>query len=166
MRVIKHQQLIDDHWQLAGGDLPFPPGDLIVSLAVWQEHHTALRRRAGRLGLRLTGDEDPATLGDLSPFALIELHTDRFADGRIFSQARLLREALAYHGEIRASGELLPDQVHPLLRCGVNSFAFSDNPHADTALTILQPFSVRYQPAVDDGGLRPKSVGKRVPASA
>ncbi|UYN97296.1 MAG: DUF934 domain-containing protein [Enhydrobacter sp.] len=86
---------------------------------------------------------------------LIELHFPKFSDGRAYSQARLLRGRLGYRGELRATGNVLRDQLPFLLRCGFDSFE-SDQPGFDEALASARSlFSVVYQ-ATEDG---------RVPAS-
>ncbi len=56
-----------------------------------------------------------------------------FNDGRAFSHASLLRERLGYANELRAVGDVLIDQVPLMLRCGIDSFAVTN----ETALKRL-----------------------------
>jgi hypothetical protein len=41
----------------------------------------------------------------------------KYTDGRAYSQARLLRERLGYRGELRATGNVLRDQLLFMRRC-------------------------------------------------
>lgn len=67
--------------------------------------------------LELPNDADPMAL-DLAGVTRIDLHFPKFSDGRAFSQARLLRGRLKYAGEIRATGDVLIDQLVQMARCG------------------------------------------------
>ncbi len=72
--------------------------------------------------VRLEPDDDPRALAPhLTRLSLIEIAFPRFRDGRGFSAARILREA-GYAGELRAQGDILPDQLAFLRRCGFDSF--------------------------------------------
>ena len=71
------------------------------------------------------------------------------ADGRGYSIAALLRTRLNYRGELRATGEVLVDQVFMLRRVGFDSFALrADQAEAD-ARTALRRYSAVYQAAAD-----------------
>src|SRR5689334_18176846 len=62
--------------------------------------------------LTLANTEDVLQLGArLDGVNLIVLDFPKFTDGRAYSQARLLRERLGYHGELRASGAVFLDQL-------------------------------------------------------
>lgn len=67
--------------------------------------------------LELPNDADPMAL-DLAGVTRIDLHFPKFSDGRAFSQARLLRGRLKFAGEIRATGDVLIDQLVQMARCG------------------------------------------------
>ena len=54
------------------------------------------------------------------------LKFDKFADGRAFSYAELLRERHGFKGELRATGEVLLDEIALMLRCGFTSFEVTD----------------------------------------
>ena len=87
--------------------------------------------------------------GRLHGVKLIVLQFPKFTDGRAYSQARLLRERLGYRGELRATGNVLRDQLPFLLRCGFDSFE-SDQPGFEEALARARTlFSVVYQPVGD-----------------
>jgi len=67
--------------------------------------------------IELPNDADPLAL-DLAGVTRIDLHFPKFSDGRAFSQARLLRGRLKFTGEIRATGDVLIDQLVQMARCG------------------------------------------------
>ncbi len=156
MALIRHRALQHDEWQpeaqAAGGDLRVP-------LARWREEREALLRRPGRLGLVLDSREDLATpphqlaeelAADLPRLALIELRFAAFNDGRPFSQARVLRERFGFRGELRASGELLADQLRELERCGFDAIDYASADDARQALVMAGDVDVALQPAGDD----------------
>jgi uncharacterized protein (DUF934 family) len=82
---------------------------------------------------------------DLSSFKLIELDFPVFADGRSFSQARLLRSRYGYQAEIRAVGRYMTDQIFYLQRVGVDAFELDNPKDIEHALVASNDFSVRYQ---------------------
>jgi uncharacterized protein (DUF934 family) len=158
-KLIKDGNVIADTWVRCNASAEdfdinkFARGDgLIVALPMWQAHRDSLRTLP-RVGLLLAGSDDPAPLAaDLPQLALIAIEFPKFADGRGFSTARLLRERYGYSGEIRAVGTYLPDQIYYLRRCGFDAFEVSDE-RADDALGCWTPFSEPYQGAVDQAPL-------------
>jgi uncharacterized protein (DUF934 family) len=98
----------------------------------------------------LANTDDVLALGpDINRFKLIVLHFPKFTDGRAYSQARLLRGRMGYRGELRATGNVLRDQLPFLLRCGFDSFE-SEQPGFGEALAKARSvFSVVYQPTED-----------------
>ena len=68
------------------------------------------------------GDDARLLLPFLDRLALVEVNFPSFGDGRGYSSARILREA-GYRGELRASGDVLVDQLFAMRRCGFDSFA-------------------------------------------
>ena len=146
MQIIKDRHIVDDNWQTVADDESLPIGDVCVSLTRWQQEKNQLVHRAGQLGIRLQpGDDVMALADDIKYLKLIALDFPDFADGRGFSQARLLRERLRYDGELRAVGHYMPDQAFYLSRVGVNAFCpekFTDIP---VMLAKLNSFTVSYQ---------------------
>ena len=51
----------------------------------------------------------------------IDLHFPKFTDGRAFSQAFLLRRRREFKGEIRATGDVLVDQLAQMERSGFDT---------------------------------------------
>jgi len=70
--------------------------------------------------LSLANDADPRT-ADLDGVTRIDLHFPKFTDGRAYSQAFLLRRRLGFTGGIRATGDVLVDQVVQMQRSGFDS---------------------------------------------
>ncbi len=77
------------------------------------------------------------------------LKFDKFADGRAFSYAELLRERHGFNGELRATGDVLLDEIALMLRCGFTSFEVTD---ANTLRALkegrLPEGALFYQPAL------------------
>ena len=61
---------------------------------------------------------DIAASGALQGVERVELHFPKFTDGRAFSQAVLLRRRFGFAGDIRATGDVLIDQLVQMARCG------------------------------------------------
>ena len=67
--------------------------------------------------LVLANDADPAQ-ADLASVHTVVLHFPAFSDGRAFSQAFLLRRRLGFNGHLRATGDVLIDQLQQMQRSG------------------------------------------------
>ena len=90
-----------------------------------------------------------ANTDPVEELALIALHFPKFSDGRAYSQARLLRGRLGYEGELRATGNVLQDQLPFMLRCGFDSFESEQKGFAEALAKARRLFSVVYQPTED-----------------
>jgi len=152
MAIIKDKQVVDDTWTQLGDDDAVPPsGDVIVSLARWLRGETALQSRSGKVGVRLTSSDLAEDLRDhLEGLSLVAVEFPKFADGRGYTQARVLRERLGYRGELRAVGDVLRDQLFYMWRCGFDAFALKPGKDVQGALDAFDDFSVKYQPAADE----------------
>ena len=73
----------------------------------------------GENSIELANDADPRALS-LAGVDRIDLNFPKFTDGRAFSQAFLLRRRLEFSGEIRATGDVLVDQLAQMERSGFN----------------------------------------------
>lgn len=150
MRVIKDGKAQDDGWQLvAAGASVSATSDVIVPLTLWQANGPMLRERSGRLGLWVDSCESVEGIGQGLEFPLIAIHFPKFADGRGYTLARLLRRQ-GFAGELRAVGDVLRDQLFLMQRCGFDSFALKPGKDEGLALAAFNDFSVRYQGAADD----------------
>lgn len=148
--VIKDRRIVEDRWQHLADDVELPAGPVIVSLARWQRERKALLERGDPVGVRLLNTADVADLaGDLPVLAVVALEFPKFADGRAYSQARLLRERHGYRGEIRAVGDVLRDQLFFMARSGFDAFEVRADRSLEDALAAFDDFTVSYQPAAD-----------------
>ena len=71
---------------------------------------------------------------------MVALAFPKFSDGRSYSAARLLRERLGYKGELRATGDVLADQIPLMRRCGILSYEVR---HAPTRAALAAARSPR-----------------------
>ena len=132
-----------DHWtHLEDDDAP-DGTDFTVNVDRWHEQRgdiIAHAERAGcSLGVRVAIDMDLMRLArDIDRFALIVIRIRNASDGRFFSIAAQLREHLGYRGEVRVTGDVAPDQLAFMRRCGVNAFELEE--HVD-----VEHFIYRYQ---------------------
>lgn len=131
-------------------------GKVIVPLSVFIARKEALLSRitSGEIGIWLDTHELLSDLvknqPDLNVLPIIAVHVERFADGRIFSLGTLLRTRYGYKNELRATGDVLRDQLFFLKRSGFSSFLIRADRSAQDALASLGDFTVPYQGAVDE----------------
>ena len=150
--LTKDRTVIDDRWALlpetaAIADVP-GSSPAIVPLALWAAQHDALAVR-NDIGVWLKPADDPDALaGDVARLPLIAIDFPKFADGRGYSTARLLREKYRYTGELRAIGEILRDQLYYLRQCGFDTFALQPGRNVADALAAFGDFSENYQATV------------------
>ena len=124
MPLIKHDGLAADPWVSLGDDDVLPGNaPIIVSVERWRAERDVLVGRGGALGIRLAAEDSPAEIAaDLERFQLVALDFPKFTDGRAYSTARLLRERYGFKGEVRATGQVLRDQLLFMWRCGFDAF--------------------------------------------
>lgn len=133
-------------------DAAIPPGGAIqLPLARWAIERETVASRRAPLGIRLPNTIDVSALDGAALEAdLIVLDFPSFGDGRGYSQARLLRDARGFRGELRATGAaVVRDQLLGMVRCGIDSFELRADQSADSFTAALKDFSMAYQPAVD-----------------
>ena len=146
MPLLKNNVLVPDTWISveADGDLP-PTGDVIAPFARLLKEWGELSKRKSRLGLRLSNTDKPEALGTFLPgLSLIVLPFPAFNDGRAYSIARALRE-MGYRGELRATGNVLPDQLQFMLQVGFDAFAIGDRFPLETWQKASRQMSLAYQ---------------------
>ncbi len=98
----------------------------------------------GQQVLTLENDIDPRTL-DLKAIDRIDLNFPKFSDGRAFSQAFLLRRRMGFQGEIRATGDVLIDQLVQMARSGFDSAVLREDQDEGFAQRQFERFSDFYQ---------------------
>ena len=152
-KVIIDGAIVDNQWQRLEGDTlegELPTGNIIVPLAYWQENREALIAR-GDVAVWLAPGEEPKDLeDDLAALPLVAIHFPAFKDGRGYSYARELRTRYKFDGEVRATGDVLRDQLFYMTRCGFNAFEVRADRNIEEALQGLKDFSVTYQADVND----------------
>ncbi len=155
-----------DVWTHVDDDAPLPAGGpATVSLERWQASRDELAGRNQPLGVRLDSHERiDDIVADLPRFDLIALNFPNLNDGRHFSTARLLRERHGYGGRLRATGQVLRDQLDPMRRCGFDEFDIAPGKDAASALPAFDQISVTYQPAAD-ARLTAAQLRRRLPES-
>ena len=100
---------------------------VILPLQAFLDLDPAQRKAAKeRLGVSLQpGDQLEAIVELLGELALVALAFPAFNDGRSFSKAELLRSRHKFEGAVRATGQVLIDQLPHMLRVGFNEFEVS-----------------------------------------
>lgn len=147
MPLLKNNTLISDTWIHAGADGELPnAGDVIVPFcpyaegmgkpvaARWQARRAARQCRSRRGALDVPAEafrHHPAL-----PLA--------FNDGRAYSIARQLRE-MGYRGELRATGNVLPDQLQLMLQVGFDTFDIGERFPLSTWQQASRQMSLAYQ---------------------
>jgi uncharacterized protein (DUF934 family) len=155
MRIIRDRRVVEDDWIVIPADADALPasGKLIIPLERWLAQRDTLTARtldAEPLAVWLDSHEDPAALiDDLQRLALIAVNFPRFADGRGYSTAFLLRQRYGFKGELRAIGDVLRDQLFYLQRVGFNAFAVRTGKDIEDALKALDDLSETYQASSD-----------------
>ena len=96
---------------------------------------------------------------------MIAINFPAFSDGRGLSLAVLLRTRFNYDGELRAVGDVHPDVIHYMKRCGFDTFQMPEGRalpaaanDADADHNTLAPHSDYYQASV----IHPEPAYRRV----
>ena len=140
----------------------------ILTLTEFQERRDDLPLP---LGLRLDPGSSLESIADALPAAtLIAIAFPKFVDGRGYSMGWLLRSRYGYKGEMRATGDVLFDELQFMVRCGFDSFEITDPATLDLlrAGRGTSPFDRFYQPGLErevPEGTRPWA-RRRPPAAA
>ena len=94
--------------------------------------------------ISLANDADPRAVS-LDGVKRIDLHFPKFTDGRAYSQAFLLRRRLGFQGEIRATGDVLIDQLVAMARTGFDVAVLREGVDASAAQRQFDRFPAFYQ---------------------
>lgn len=142
-----------DAWTAVAADTELPSGGepILVPLAAFIADADRFLGHNGPLGIRVEpGEPIEPLIPHLARLSLIALAFPKFSDGRSYSAARLLRERHAYHGELRAVGDVLADQIPLMRRCGIASFEVRHPPtRAALKADRLAEMQRYYQPVAD-----------------
>ena len=151
MQLVENGRIVEDRYLRVADDAPIANGvPVIVSAKRFLAEAAALTRRDGSLGVQWPNDRRVAELAPwLGHLALVALDFPKFRDGRAYSQARQLREQYHFGGTLRATGDVLRDQFHFLVRAGFDSFEVKKDADAKAFAAVLARYSVVYQPGAD-----------------
>jgi phosphoadenosine phosphosulfate reductase len=151
MAFYKDSAFCADTWRRLGADEAIPPdGHVILSLEQWQPRQATQQNANSPLGLFVPPDKPLNQLEiDFSQFSLVALAFPKYTDGRAYSMARQLRDDYLFKGELRATGDVLFDQLQLMMRCGFDTFEITDA----ATIKLLEsghhaPLTHFYQPAL------------------
>lgn len=153
----------DDPWRILGADEPVPPaGPVALPKARFLAEREALVGRNAPLGVVIEAGEGLDGLeDDIHRLSLIVLTFPKYTDGRSYSTARILRERFSYRGELRATGNVLRDQLRFMVRCGFDALEIV---HEGTIAALkegrIKLVSLHYQPASRDEDIPPVAGGR------
>lgn len=94
--------------------------------------------------LTLPNDADPREAA-LDGIHTVALQFPAFTDGRAFSQAFLLRRRLGFTGQIRATGDVLIDQLLQMQRSGFTQAVLRADQSLDHGRQLLAQYDGFYQ---------------------
>jgi uncharacterized protein (DUF934 family) len=146
MPLFKNNVLVPNVWtELATDDAVPANGDIIVSFARLLKEWERLSRHDGRLGVRLGNVDRAEALATFLPkLSLIALPFPAFNDGRAYSIGRQIRE-MGFRGELRATGNVLPDQMQFMLQVGFDAFEIGERFTLATWQAASKQMSLAYQ---------------------
>jgi uncharacterized protein (DUF934 family) len=156
-QIILDKQIANDDWTLVADDAALTTNKEVINFSRWAAAEGAdkdaliAKRDAGTLGIQLNaGDTADLLANDSQGFALINVEFPKFADGRGYSTARLLRERYGFTGQLRSVGDVLFDQLFFMMRCGFNAMALREDQDLKLAIKGFETFTTPYQGDVND----------------
>ncbi len=146
-KLIDINGVIEDVWvRTTDGQKAEDHSNVIVNLAQLRNEYESLLAVGVEIGVELEPD---ALLEDilfcLPELKLVVLRFESFADGRAFSQAKLLRDRYGYEADIRAVGDVIRDQLGFMQRCGFNQFEIAEEEDLEVALQAFSQITYGYQ---------------------
>ena len=124
MPLLREGRAVADDWLHLDDEAPLPADGVAVTVSGerWEREREELLGRQAPVGVRLgNGMPVERLVPDLPRLGLVALHFPKFSDGSAYSQARRLRRA-GYAGELRATGNVLQDQLLLMARVGFDAF--------------------------------------------
>ncbi len=142
--------VIQDEWARLDDDQPLGNQTYVVLSVERIRRFWSLPSSVNRIaGVALDADDEVDEIAAWLPhLALVSLHFESFADGRAFSQARLLRTRHGFRGIICARGQVVRDQLAFMQRCGFNQFELAPGEEVAEALRAFTDISLSYQPEI------------------
>jgi uncharacterized protein (DUF934 family) len=153
MPLLKNDRFVADTWISPAADDALPAqGDVLVPLARLAAEWDQVVKHPGLVGVIVPNSERAEALQPyLARLSLIVLPFPAFTDGRAYSLARRIRD-LGYEGELRAAGNVLPDQLQFMLQVGFDAFQVPDRFPESVWAKAVQAMHGTYQ---DGGGRLP-----------
>lgn len=161
MPLIENGNIIEDRFVRVGDDEALPEGAaVLIGIDRFLREAGALQGRQAPVGIIWPNNRPIAEIEPyLGQLSLIALNFPSFRDGRAYSQARLLRERLGWHGPLRAIGNVLRDQFLLMERSGFDQIEAVKEADADAFDEAVHRYTVFYQPATDE---RPSLLRQRL----
>jgi uncharacterized protein (DUF934 family) len=146
MPLLKNNAFAEETWtHLADEDALPDGGQVTVSHARLVKDWDTLARFPGVLGARLPNTVRASELQPYLPqLGLIVLSFPAFNDGRAYSLARQLRLE-GYQAELRATGNVLPDQLQFMRQVGIDSFEVTERFPLEAWTRASRQMSLAYQ---------------------
>ncbi len=143
---IKDGQLTTTEYQVVNEDAGESTRHPVLPL----QQFLALAHKPSDIGVWLDSDEEVESIeAYLSDVSVVALNFPTFNDGRAYSSANILRRKYGYEGELRAIGDVRPDQLEQMIRCGFDAFELAEDQNTELAISKLNGFSYSYQYTVD-----------------
>jgi uncharacterized protein (DUF934 family) len=127
-RLWTPQGFREDEWRHAdNAEALSGNGRFILPLQIVLGLDPEVRKSAReRLGVLIApGESLDKIAGLLDDLSLVALAFPAFNDGRSFSKAELLRSRYGFEGAVRATGQVLVDQLPHMIRLGFDEFEVS-----------------------------------------
>jgi uncharacterized protein (DUF934 family) len=145
MQLFKSDTFVADDWTHLQDADGLKGTRFSVSIERLQKDWNTLVDQEGLIGVRVTNTmRAEELLPYLNRLSLIVLPFPAFADGRSYSLAGQLRD-LGFRGELRASGNILPDQAQFMKQVGIDCFEVTDRFDLETWRRATRQMSLAYQ---------------------
>jgi uncharacterized protein (DUF934 family) len=153
-RIIRRREVVTDSLRypgepaLAGAPQALTLAEFLAAVA--PAGHPAGHPPDDAYAVLLTPSDEVALLAPhFGRLRAIVIEFPKSAEGRGYSQARLLRARYGYAGELRARGMIKRDQLYFLARCGFDAFELDPAEDPQAALAAFTEFSVATQDGSD-----------------
>ncbi len=136
----------------AFADDPWAGREILSASELRERFQTQGEDALSLLGVRLEPGFDVETIVEvLERVSLVVIAFPKFVDGRGYSMGWLLRSRHGYKGEMRATGDVLYDEMQFMARCGFDAFEITDPATLDLLRSgrAVASFDRFYQPSLE-----------------
>lgn len=148
-KLIKNRTIQTNEWKLVRDESELEQhGKQIVTLDIYNAHAESMKEKLlnAEIGFLLKSDQGIDELPEgFEHAAVIAIDFPVFTDGRGYSIARDLLRYTSFKGELRAVGDVLPDQLHAMERCGFTEFELVDKADVSKVEKLFDVFTEKYQ---------------------